>query len=166
MRPTPASEMPTTMPYCGLSRCQPIGVPGRYSLTSTWTKSAGASPRRRATFSRSPTRNGGSGPLVNAVGVAVVVARRLGAFVEVRDPALREVLAELRLAQRQRRDVREQRVLLVAREEVGLVDEPLRQLLRRLEEPALLVISCHGTLRHMVPCHDHRVIDLLVGAVC
>jgi len=34
MRPTPASEMPATIPYTGLSRCHPIGVPGVYWLTS------------------------------------------------------------------------------------------------------------------------------------
>jgi hypothetical protein len=39
--------------------------------------------------------------------------------VEVRDAALREVFAELRLAQAQGRDVREQRLLLLAREELG-----------------------------------------------
>ena len=63
------------------------------------------------------------------------------AVVEVSDPPLREILAELGLPQRQRRDVREQPVLLVLREEIGLVDEPLGQLLRRFEEPALLVMS-------------------------
>ena len=29
-----SSDTPATMPYCGASRCQPIGAPGGYSLIS------------------------------------------------------------------------------------------------------------------------------------
>ncbi len=65
MRPQPCIEIPTTIPYAGLSRCQPIGVPGRYSLTSAWTNAPGATPIHSETLSRSVVANAGSGPLEN-----------------------------------------------------------------------------------------------------
>ena len=73
---------------------------------------------------------------------AVVVRRRVVAVVEMRHPALGEVLAELGLAQRQRRDGGEQRPFLFAREKIGLVDEALRELALRVEEAGLFWRAC------------------------
>ncbi|MEP7063760.1 MAG: hypothetical protein ABI881_15325 [Betaproteobacteria bacterium] len=72
------------------------------------------------------------------IGAAVLVARRQVLAVEMRNAPLGEVFAEARFAKRQWRNVGEQGILFIAREEVGLVAKPLRQLLRAAEETGLL----------------------------
>jgi hypothetical protein len=56
------SERPATMSYCGASRCQPMGEPGRYSLMSAIANASASTPAHCATVARSGNRNAGSGP--------------------------------------------------------------------------------------------------------
>ena len=44
IRHADSSEMPATMSYCGASRCQPIGEPGRYSLMSAMANASASTP--------------------------------------------------------------------------------------------------------------------------
>ena len=54
-------EMPTTSSKSGTSRCQPSGVPGRYSATSACVNASGAMPSQRAALARSGSSHGGIG---------------------------------------------------------------------------------------------------------
>jgi hypothetical protein len=55
-------DTPTTSPKTALSRCHPIGVPGRYSLTIACGKSEGASDAKAAARSRTGRRKSGISP--------------------------------------------------------------------------------------------------------
>src|SRR5262245_35174653 len=56
-----SSETPATMSYCGASRCQPIGAPGRYSLMRAIANAFGSTPAQSATLARNGRRKSGSG---------------------------------------------------------------------------------------------------------
>ena len=56
-----SSDTPITWPYCGRSRCQPMAVPGRYSVTRACARWSCSSPANAAARSRSGSRNGGIG---------------------------------------------------------------------------------------------------------
>src|SRR5215203_1334500 len=55
------NDTPAINSYCGASRCQPIGVPGRYSLISTIPNSPASTPASSARRIRRGDRNSGIG---------------------------------------------------------------------------------------------------------
>ena len=56
-----SSETPTTSPNCGLSRCQPMPAPGRYSLIKTCSKASGGRSNASPILCRTGSRNVGTG---------------------------------------------------------------------------------------------------------
>ena len=62
IRQADKSEIPATMSYWGASRCQPMGVPGRYSLIRAMANASASMPAQWAICARRGNRNAGSGP--------------------------------------------------------------------------------------------------------
>ena len=52
-------EIPNTTPNWGISRCQPIGDPGEYSITDAWRKLSGSTSNRAPTRARNGNKNDG-----------------------------------------------------------------------------------------------------------
>src|SRR5436190_9586900 len=64
IRHADSNEIPATMSYCGASRCQPIGEPGRYSLISAIANASASTPAHSAIVARSGSKNAGSAAAV------------------------------------------------------------------------------------------------------
>src|SRR4026209_879499 len=62
IRHADSNEIPATMSYCGASRCQPMGEPGRYSLMRAIANASASTAAHGAIVARSGNRNAGSGP--------------------------------------------------------------------------------------------------------
>src|SRR5688572_11081837 len=56
IRHSESNEIPAAMSYCGASRCQPMGEPGRYSLMSAIANASASTAAHCAIVARSGNR--------------------------------------------------------------------------------------------------------------
>jgi hypothetical protein len=134
MRHEAPSDTPTMTSKSGTSRCQPRAVPGRYSLTSAWTKRIGrlAGPERGLFTQRQQEWR--YRRRIHALIRFEVIFRSIAD-----DAALRCVLLVACLAQRQRADRFDQGRFLDRRNEFRRVDQPSGERRRFTEE---ITLSC------------------------
>ena len=106
------------MSYCGASRCQPIGAPGRYSLMSAIANASASTPAHCAIVARSGNKNAGSGP-------AVIRSVRLP---KERDAAPRHDTTHFKVRERDACDSVQQGLLIGLCDEVLAIVEALRKI--------------------------------------
>ena len=120
------SEIPATMSCWGASRCQPIGVPGRYSLINAMANASESTPAQWAILARSGNKDSGSGP----------AATSIGRLAEERDSPSRHNCRASRTPKIRRRPSRRGGLADRARDEVLAILEAQREI--ELEEPGRL----------------------------